>query len=116
MKTLMVWTMSSGFLLDTLGVVGLGLLGLAAAKLAKRHHSWGGSLMAFGAIALLIGRLWVLLSPAFFTPAVRASLGRETMGLLAMVPTALLTLGLAGVVWGLWGHDRWLRESGVERR
>jgi hypothetical protein len=98
-----------GFLLDALGVIGLGLLGLAAVRLSQRYRSWGGSLLASGALLLLIGRLWVLIAPLLLTPDMRASMSPTLGEILALAPMALLTLGLAGVVWGLWGHEQWLR-------
>ena len=27
------------------------------------------------------------------------------------LPPLMLTLGLAGVVWGLWGHERWIKAT-----
>jgi hypothetical protein len=111
MKLLLDWVFHSGFLVEGLGVVGLGLLGLASARLAQRDGSWGGSLMAGGAVLLLIGRLWVLLSSSFLTAQVARDLGPQVMGALFYLPTVLMTAGLAGVVWGLWGHEKWLRES-----
>lgn len=98
-----------GFLLDALGVIGLGLLGLAAVRLSQRYRSWGGSLLASGALLLLIGRLWVLITPLLLTHDMRASMSQPLGEILSLVPMALLTLGLAGVVWGLWGHEQWLR-------
>jgi hypothetical protein len=100
-----------GLVLEALGVLGLGLLGLASLRLALRHRSWGGHLMAAGALALLLGRLFVMLAPHFLTPPVLAELGRSVIAFQAFLPVALLTLGLAGVVWGLWGHERWMREG-----
>lgn len=98
-----------GFVLDALGVIGLGLLGLAAVRLSQRYRSWGGSLLASGALLLLLGRLWVLLSPLLVTPELQAAMGQTWSAILALAPMALLTAGLAGVVWGLWGHEQWLR-------
>jgi hypothetical protein len=98
-----------GFLLDAFGVIGLGLLGLAAVRLSQRYRSWGGSLLATGALLLLIGRLWVLIAPLLLTPDLRAAMGQQLGEIISLVPMALLTLGLAGVVWGLWGHEQWLR-------
>jgi hypothetical protein len=89
-----------GLLLDAAGVIGLGLVALAAVKLARKDRSWGGTMMASGAIALLVARLYLLTSPHFLT--------RE---IVAELPAFLLTFGLAGIVWGLWGHERWLREE-----
>lgn len=98
-----------GFVLDALRLMGLGLLGLAAARLSQRYHSWGGSLLATGALLLLLSRLWTLLTPLLVTPELQTAMGQTWSGILALVPTALLTGGLAGVVWGLWGHEQWLR-------
>jgi hypothetical protein len=96
-----------GFLFDALGVIGLGLVALAAFRLSRRYRSWGGSLLAGGAMLLLAGRLWSLIAAQF--PRVPEG---ETLGtLLSLAPMALLTAGLAGVVWGLWGHEQWLREE-----
>lgn len=111
MRPLLEVALTHGFALDALGVIGLGLLGLAAVRLSQRHRSWGGSLMSCGALLLLLGRLWVLISPGFLTPDVCSMLGPVVLGVLPVVPIALLTSGLAGVVWGLWGHEKWLRES-----
>jgi hypothetical protein len=38
-------------------------------------------------------------------------MGTTFTEILSLAPMALLTLGLAGVVWGLWGHEQWLREE-----
>ena len=99
----------NGFLMDAIGVLGLGLLGLAAVRLSQRYRSWGGSLLVSGSLLLLLGRLLVLLSPHFVTPELRMAMGGTVSEILAMAPMALLTIGLAGVVWGLWGHEQWLR-------
>jgi hypothetical protein len=101
----------NGFLMDAIGVLGLGLLGLAAVRLSKRYRSWGGSLLVSGALLLLLGRLLVLLSPHLLTPELRMSMGSTLNDVVSIAPMALLTLGLAGVVWGLWGHEQWLREE-----
>lgn len=99
----------NGFLMDAIGVLGLGLLGLASVRLSQRYRSWGGSLLVSGSMLLLLGRLLVLLTPHFVTPDVKVAMGETVTAILAMAPMALLTLGLAGVVWGLWGHEQWLR-------
>lgn len=100
-----------GLVLDAAGVTGLGLFALAALRLAQRHHSWGGHLMAAGAFALLLGRLFVLVAPHVLTPPVLADLGHTFISLHTFIPVVLLTAGLAGIVWGLWGHERWMREG-----
>jgi hypothetical protein len=100
-----------GFLLDAIGILGLGLLGLASVRLSQRYRSWGGSLLASGSLLLLLGRLWVLVSPQLLTPDLRQAMGSTASELVSLAPMTLLTLGLAGVVWGLWGHEQWLREE-----
>lgn len=102
---------TNGFILDALGVIGLGLMALAAVRLSQRYQSWGGSLLACGSLLLLLGRLWSLLSSNFITPEIRESMGRTLSEVVSMTPLALLTMGLAGIVWGLWGHEQWLREE-----
>lgn len=103
--------MKGGLLFDGVGVLGLGLLGFAAVRLARREQSWGGNLMAAGAISLLIARLFVLLGPHFLTREVLADLGPVAVSLQLALPAILLSFGLAGVVWGLWGHARWVQED-----
>jgi hypothetical protein len=101
----------NSYLMDAIGVLGLGLLGLASVRLSQRYRSWGGSLLASGAMLLLLGRLWVLVGPILFTPDLRMAMGGTADQLVSLAPMALMTLGLAGVVWGLWGHEQWLREQ-----
>lgn len=109
MDLLLELFVKNGFLLDGCGVIGLGLLGLASVRLSQRYRSWGGSLLASGALLLLLGRLWVLVTPQLMTPDLQASLGHTATEIISLAPFALLTAGLAGVVWGLWGHEQWLR-------
>jgi hypothetical protein len=111
MNTLLEIFIRQGLLLDAVGVIGLGLLGLAAVKLAGRDQSWGGTMMAFGAISLLVARLYLILSPHFMNDDVLNMIGPVGISLTIGLPPLLLTLGLAGVVWGLWGHERWLKEN-----
>lgn len=42
--------LNSGLALDALGIIGLGLIALAAVKLARRNQSWGGTMMATGVV------------------------------------------------------------------
>ena len=109
MELLLKFFVTNGYLMDAFGVIGLGLLGLAAVRLSQRYHSWGGSLLAIGSLLLLLGRLWVLLTPQLMTPETSAWLGTTLTEIISLTPFALLTAGLAGVVWGLWGHEQWLR-------
>ena len=114
MKPLFDLALQGGFLFDCLGVMGLGLIGMAGARLARRERSWGGMLMATGAVLLLIGRLWILLAAAFLTPAVRHDMSPDLLGFLKALPTILMTTGLGGVVWGLWGYEKQQRERAAE--
>jgi len=100
----------NGFLLDTLGVIGLGLLAMAAARLVRDKKSWGGSMMACGAVALLAARVYVLLAPHFVDRDFADAVGPYAFELLRIMPITLLTFGLAGIVWGLWGHEKWMKE------
>jgi len=111
MELLLDIFVKNGFLMDAIGVIGLGLLGLAAVRLSQRYRSWGGSLLAAGSMLLLLGRLWVLVSPHILTPDLRMDMGGTLNEIIALAPMILLTTGLAGVVWGLWGHEQWLREE-----
>ena len=111
MSQLLEIFVTNGLLLDALGVIGLGLLGLAAVRLSQRYRSWGGSLLASGALLLLLGRLWVLVSAHLITPDLRMAMGGTLGEVVSLAPVALLTMGLAGIVWGLWGHEQWLREE-----
>jgi hypothetical protein len=101
----------NGLLLDVFGVIGIGLIGLAAVRLARVNQSWGGTMMAYGAIALLIARLYLMLSPHFLNNEVLHAIGAVGISMTYGLPPILLSLGLAGIVWGLWGHERWLQEN-----
>jgi hypothetical protein len=98
--------------LDVLGLVGLMLIVVAAVRLARRHKSWGGHLMVFGAACLLVARLYLLGEAHLGSEDFFAVIGPAGIAATIALPPLLLSFGLAGVVWGLWGHDRWLRESG----
>jgi len=111
MNPLFDTAVKSGLLLDALGVIGLGLIGLSAVRLAQRRQSWGGTTMALGAITLLVARLIVITRPHLAELGLLQLLGDTSTRLLLALPSFLLTLGLAGVVWGLWAHERWLKET-----
>jgi len=112
MNQLLEVFITHGLLLDAAGAIGLGLLSLAAIKLARRNRSWGGSMMAIGAILLLVARLYLILSPHFVDNAFLYMIGPVGISMTIGLPPLLLAFGLAGVVWGLWGHERWLSEDG----
>ncbi len=111
MSLLLEVAIKNGALFDALGVIGLGLIGLAAVKLARRHQSWGGTMMALGAVALLAARLYFLLAAQFLSNDMMAAIGPIGISLTIALPPLLLTFGLAGIVWGLWGHERWVQEE-----
>jgi len=111
MKPLLEAILSNGLLLDAAGVLGLGLIGLSAIRLSRRERSWGGTMMAIGAISLLAARLFILSKPLLASGGVFQALGSRTTYTLMSLPPILLTLGLAGIVWGLWAHEKWLREG-----
>ena len=111
MSLLLEFIVKGGFLLEALGVIGLGMVGMAAVRLANRYRSWGGSLLASGALMLLLGRIWKIAGQQLLTLDTKLSLGESWNTVFDIVPMALLTMGIAGVVWGLWGHEQWLREE-----
>ena len=111
MSPLLEIFIGKGLLLDAIGVIGLGLVGLAALKLSRSHRSWGGTMMALGAIALLSARLYLLFSRHFMTEDILLAIGPAGIAMTYALPPLLLTFGLAGIVWGLWGHERWLTEE-----
>ncbi len=110
MNLLLESIVANGLIFDAFGVIGLGLLALAALRLVKNDRSWGGSMMGYGAVALLVARLYILLAPHFVTNDFLAAIGPVGISLTMALPPILLTFGLAGVVWGLWGHEKWLKE------
>jgi hypothetical protein len=109
MNPLFETVVKGSFLMDCLGVIGLGLISLSAVRLAQQRRSWGGATMAAGAIALLTARLIVLFRPHLLAMEMLNFQGSSATQMMFIVPTFLLTIGLAGVVWGVWGHERWLR-------
>lgn len=111
MNLLLESIVANGLIFDALGVMGLGVLALAALRLVRRSKSWGGSMMGYGAVALLTARLYILLAPHFVDNDFLHAIGPIGISLTEGLPTLLLTFGLAGVVWGLWGHEKWLKEG-----
>ncbi len=108
MSSLLELFISHGLLLDAAGVIGLGFVGLAAVKLSRHDKSWGGTMMVVGAISLLLARLYYILAPHLMNDDVLLAIGPVGISLTIGLPPILLSIGLAGIVWGLWGHERWL--------
>ncbi len=108
MNSLLEIALRNNLVFDAFGVIGLGLLGVAAVRLSRNYHSWGGTMMAYGAIALIVARLYYIVSPYLITNDLLAAIGPLGIALTLGLPPLLLTSGLAGVVWGLWGHERWM--------
>jgi len=102
---------ANGALFDALGVIGLGILALAAMRLVKNGKSWGGPMLGYGALALLLARIHILTAPHYVDNDFLLAIGPLGIALMEGLPPLLLTFGLAGVVWGLWGHEKWLKES-----
>ena len=111
MNQLLEVILKNGLLIDAIAVFGLGLHGFAAVRLARRNQSWGGSMMGAGAIAILLARFYLVISPHLVDDSVLHAIGPIGISLTIGLPPLLLTLGLAGIVWGLWGHERWLHEE-----
>jgi hypothetical protein len=111
MSLLFEFIVKGSFLMDCLGVIGLGLISLSAVRLAQQRKSWGGFTMAAGATALLTARLIVLFRTHLLAAGILDLPGDSLAQLAFVLPTFLLTIGLAGVVWGIWAHERWLRET-----
>lgn len=106
MNILLEVLLDNSLLLDVFGVIGLGLVGLAAIRLATRFGTVGGSIMIWGVLALIVGRIGSLA----FSTAMKAGLASQLDPLLLVmgrnVPVILLTAGLAAIVWGFWDHER----------
>ncbi len=98
-------------ILDATGLLGLGLLTLGAIRLNRVYRSWGATLMGWGAAALLAGRAFILLAPHYLTRDVLGQLGYAFICVSSVLPMLMLTGGFACIVWGLWGHEKWLSEE-----
>lgn len=114
MSLLLEIVLQNGFILDVFGIIGLGLLGLAAIQLGRRFHTPGSRIATWGAVTLIAGRLVSISLTHWVGGAVQAQLGKGLVDLIAAVPLVLLTAGLASVVWGLWSHERCVAEVADE--
>jgi hypothetical protein len=112
MNLLLEILVRNGLLMDIAGVTGLGLVALAAARLARRHKSWGGNMIAIGALAVLLARVYLVLAPRLIDNEALVWMGPLGISLSIGLPPLCLTLGLAGIAFGLWAHERWIKEAG----
>lgn len=101
-----------GYFFDCCGLVGLGLVAISATRLSARHQCWGGTMMMSGALALFLARFFFIVKPHVFSAEWLREADPRALELLFALPPVLLFLGLAGIVWGLWGHERWLKSHG----
>ena len=111
MNILLEIAQHGGLVLDAAGLLGLGLLTLAAVRLARTQQSWGSTLLGWGATLLLIGRVYVLVAPQVLTRELLTNMGGPLSSITLAMPTLLLTAGFGAIVWGLWGHERWLHDE-----
>ena len=96
-------------LLDVGGLCGLGLVALAAARIARDSRSRGAAIMALGAGLLWLARLYFVSAPHVLSDDVLLAIGVPGIALTIALPPLLLGFGLSCVVGGLWGHLRHLR-------
>lgn len=113
MNLLLELVITQGFLIDVFGVVGLGLVALAAIRLARHWGSTGGTIMTWGAISLLVGRIGIVIFSHHVTPFNQAAFDPTLLAIGKNVPLLLLTLGLGAIVWGFWGHERQLSAAPI---
>lgn len=65
-------------------------------------------MLGWGAVVLFFGRVYVLVAPQILTRDVLVKMGYAATSVLNAAPMLLLTAGFGAVVWGLWGHEKWL--------
>lgn len=106
MNLLLQVVLQNGFLLDIFGIIGIGLIGLAAIRLSKRFGGRSGLIMCLGALSLVLGRVGMLVFTHFVTPFNQASFHPALLSWGKTLPLVLLTLGLGAIVAGFWSHER----------
>ncbi len=111
MNLLFEIVIQQGFLLDLFGVLGLGLVAFAAVRLAQRLPGRSAALMTWGALAIIAGRIGILLFGQVVTPLTVHQFDPLLLTLVKNVNLALLTGGLGAIVWGFWSHERQLAEE-----
>jgi hypothetical protein len=100
------WLNLHNNLFGAAGIIGLAVLALAAARMARDTHGWGPRLIAAGAVVLLLARVYLMASPLLLPPPVLVRFGHSAVTLSLVLPPFMLTIGLFAVVWGFWGHSR----------
>ena len=116
MNAFEVMLAQKGFVVDALGVFGLGLVALAAVRLAAATGSRHATVMTAGAILLVAGRISALALGHLLTPGHMAEMSAVALNLIHTGPFTLLTLGLAGTVFGFWGHEKNTAKAPVRHR
>lgn len=111
MNRLLDAIVTNGLLFDTLGIIGLGILAMAALRLVRKDKSWGDTMMGYGAVAQLLARLHILTAPHYMDNDFLHAIGPLGIAMFEGLPPLLLTFDFAGVVWGLWGHEKWLKQG-----
>jgi hypothetical protein len=109
MNLLMEILVERAMFMDLLGLAGLGLLVLASLQLFRRMPGRAAALIAWGAIALLAGRLGFLLSAQILAVFGQEGHGSGLADVIRNLRVALLTAGLGAIVWGFWSHEQELR-------
>ncbi len=106
MNPLLDVLLTHGLFVDALGILGLGLVGMGAARLARSHGSRGLVWIAAGAVSLLAARLYFLTSPHFMTMGFEETIGPAGIAATIAIPPLLLFFGLAAVVGGFWRYEK----------
>ncbi len=112
MNLLFEIVIQQGFLLDLIGVLGLGLVAFAAVRLAQRMPGRSATLMTWGALSLIAGRVGILVLMQIVNPFNQDQFDPTLLALFKNANLVLLTGGLGAIVWGFWSHERQL--SGEE--
>lgn len=106
MNVLLETLVTHGQLLDLFGIVGMGFLAVGGLRLAKRHHIAHTRTLAWGAIAMILGRVISVMLQSLIHPFEPLPFPLEIIELSQLVSTVLMISGLGLVVWGFWNHER----------
>ena len=108
MNVLLETLVTHGQLLDLFGVVGMGFLAVAGLRLAKACRVAHTRTLAWGAVALILGRVISVMLQSLIHPFEPLPFPLEIIELLHLTATVLMIGGLGLVVWGFWSHERGL--------